>query len=123
MLNRRLIDTEFETESGPEQQKALGKNKLVNILNLRHFKNKSLFVHFLHTETGRNRAIEAIPQPCLGKYLVCLWRNPPDFPANPEKSRLTGFSFSNGIELIHAETQLRSASTKGICVVLPEKVL
>ncbi|MCF8110540.1 MAG: PilZ domain-containing protein [Desulfobacteraceae bacterium] len=121
LLNRRLIDTEFEADSAPEQEKVLGKNKLVNILNLRHFKNKSLLVHFLHSETGRCRTAEAVPQPCFGKYLVCLWCKPTDFPAESEKYRPTGFSFSNGIELIHAETQLRAASTKGICFILPEK--
>ncbi|MFP4573798.1 MAG: hypothetical protein ACLFNW_12600 [Desulfobacterales bacterium] len=120
LLNRRLIDTEFETDSVREQ-KDLRKNRLINILNLRHFKNQTILIHFSHTQTRRSLVLEAICQPCFGKYLVCLWCNPENFPGEPGKYQLSGFSFSHGIDLIRADATLRAASKKGICLVLPQK--
>ncbi len=120
LSNRRIIDTDLETLAAPEQS-TLGKSKLVNILNLRHFRNETVRLNFLHSETGRKLVFEAFPQPCFGKYLVCLWANPPSSPERLEKYSLTGLSFSRGFEYIHAEAGIRATSKKGICLVLAEK--
>ncbi|MCF8094205.1 MAG: hypothetical protein K9J79_02465 [Desulfobacteraceae bacterium] len=120
LFSRRLIDTDLDTKSS-QGKRTLGKNKLVNILNLRHFRNQNIRIHFQHVETSRKLVVEAIPQPCFEKYLLCLWRNISAFYTGLENYRIHGFSFSWGTELIYAETQLRAASEKGVCLVLPEK--
>ncbi|MBS3808562.1 MAG: PilZ domain-containing protein [Desulfobacterales bacterium] len=118
LSNRRLIDSDFESEP-PGKPGSIGRNKLVNILNLRHFRNQTVQIHFQDEGTLRNLSFEAIPQPCFGKHLVCLWKNPPGALPKTDKYRLTGLSFSNGTELIHADALSRAASSRGICLTLP----
>lgn len=120
LFRRRLIDTDLDTGT-TEKNRTLAKTKLVNILNFRHFKNANIQIHFHHVESRRKLVFEAIPQPCFGKYLICLWRDASAPPSDPENYRLTGFAFSRGVEFIHAEAGVRALSAKGICLVLPEK--
>ncbi|MFP3980539.1 MAG: PilZ domain-containing protein [Desulfobacterales bacterium] len=117
---RRLIDTDFENDSLPEPT-TISKNRLVNTLNLRHFRNETIRVYFRHARDERKLYFDAIPQPCFGKYLVCLWRNPPGPLPHLDNYRFAGLFFSSGIEYIQVSAICRAISAKGICVRLPEK--
>ena len=47
---------------------------LINQLNYFNFQNKIVLLHFRHKKYDRTLSIPALPQPCTGKYLVCLWQ-------------------------------------------------
>lgn len=122
LARRRLIDTDFETDPLPEPT-TIGKNRLVNTLNLRHFRNETIRMQFQHVRDERKLYFDAIPQPCFGKYLLCLWQNPPGPLPHLDNYRFDGLSFSNGIEFIRIDGSCRAISAKGICVRLPEKAV
>ncbi len=116
----RIIDTGLDPEACDRGQ-TLGRNRLVNTLNLSHFQGKSVRIHFRHVHNGSLIFFNALPQPCFGKYLVCLWNIPLDIYSRITNYTFQSISFTDSSRLILADARLRAISTLGICVRLPEK--
>jgi hypothetical protein len=116
----RIIDTGLEPETGSSHN-TLGKTLLVNTLNFYHFKNRIIRVNFAHTLKGSGFFLDAQPQPCSGKYLVCLWSNPENLPGFISNYIPENISFTESNRLIQAKIHLRAISARGICIRLPDR--
>lgn len=118
---RRLIDTDLEPGNTGEAEKTIGKGRLVNALNLRHFRNEAIRIGFRRIGSGQPVTFEGFPQPCFGKYLVCLWKDPPGAFDPGRQYELTEICFPGGKELVRIKPDMRAISARGVCVRLPDK--
>ncbi|RJP75513.1 MAG: PilZ domain-containing protein [Desulfobacteraceae bacterium] len=112
--NRELI------HSLPNIENEVKKKDLINQLNYLNFQNKTVFIHFQHHKYDQTIAIQATPQPCANKHLVCLWQEPDPVEKMKNTYRFSHFTIPNGQNLITVQASLRKISPKGICLVLPD---
>lgn len=121
----RIIDTDLEKISPAGKtlhtDKTIRRKSLVNRLNHIHFKDESLSINFQHVRDKQIISFTGYPQPCLGRYLVCLWNDPPNI-----DQLLTTYLFRNLVindthTVITVPADLRGVSRKGISFLLPEK--
>jgi len=93
---------------------------LINQLNYINFQSGTVFINFEHQQFGQTISVEAKPQPCMNKNLVCLWQE-----AKQAEQISDAYTFKN--VTIPAEQKVisvcatpRRMSEKGICLTLPE---
>lgn len=122
--NLRIIDTDLDSQLSPrinKKEKTVRKNKLINKLNLINFKNETIQINFKHQKDGRIISFEVLPQLCFGKYLVCLWSQPPDINQINKLYLFQNILINEGQMLLSIEASVRAISEKGICFSLPDK--
>jgi hypothetical protein len=119
----RIIDTDLEALGTPpvvQNEKSIKKKILVNQLNHIHFKNETIRIYFKHIRDDHIISFDVAPQPCFGKRLVCLWKDPPDIRQLLTTYQIHHFIVINHQHMIIADAELRGLNTRGICLTLPE---
>lgn len=102
-----------------EPKKILSKKELMNSLNKCNFTNTPVNIS-IRDETGDMVfATNATPSPLFGKYPVFIFSEKPS--SSVLKSGKVNLVIPDEETEIHAITQLRKVTTKGICVELPEE--
>jgi hypothetical protein len=74
----------------PNPKKKITREVLVNQLNYLNFQSACVIVNLRHKDFGRALSLNAIPQPCSGNLLHCLWQDPKTAPID-----LTPFELEN----------------------------
>jgi len=121
----RIIDTDLE-EISPDKktfhtEKTIRRNILVNKLNHIHFIDEIVSINFQHIRDKQIISFTALPQPCFGKYLVCLWKEQPNIDQLLAAYRFHNFIINDGQTMITVPAELRSINHRGVCFSLPEK--
>lgn len=93
---------------------------LINRLNYLNFQSKSVFIHFKHKVYDQTITIQATPQPCTNRYLVCLWQETNQIEKISDAFWFHNLTISKGKKLISVPASLRGINAKGICLTLPE---
>jgi len=121
----RIIDTDLQ-EMPPDEiivrtDKTIRRKILINILNHINFTDGTVTVNFEHKRDKQIISFTAFPQPVFGKYLACLWEDQPNVKHLLSAYQFHDFIINDGQTVTAVPADLRSASTRGICFVLPEK--
>ena len=100
--------------------KEIHKKHLVNKLNFINFQDGTVLVNFKHLEYGHTISRRAIPQPCLGDELTCIWAE-----AVKIGQLLTSYKFQeiiipNGKKIILVKSNEVIIDETGIRLVLPD---
>ncbi|MDZ7830548.1 MAG: hypothetical protein U5L07_02215 [Desulfobacterales bacterium] len=121
--NLRIIDTDLNAPAPPsrKKEKTVRKKKLINKLNLIHFNTETIRLNFKHYKDGRMISFDVFPQPCFGKFLVCLWGESPDIDQIKKSYLLQNILINDGRDYISIDASIRAIGPKGICVRLPDK--
>jgi len=120
----RIIDTDLETLKAPaplQTNTTVKRRVLVNKLNHLNFREETVSIHFQHVRDKQIIAFEGAPQPCFNKYLVCLWKNPPNIQQLNTGYQFLNFVFDDAQTIITVEAAIKSITARGVCFVLPEK--
>lgn len=120
----RIIDTDLETLKSqvPLQTNTTVKRRLlVNKLNHLNFTGRTVSIHFQHVRNKQLITFEGIPQPCFDKYLICLWKDPPNVQQLHINYQFLDFVFDDAQTIITVEAIIKSISERGVCFILPEK--
>ncbi len=121
----RIIDTDLEVISPAERtlhtDKTIRRKVLVNTINHANFNDESVNINFQHVHDKQIISFTASPQPCLGKYLVCLWEAPPNVDQLLTAYRFHNFVINDRHAVITVPADLRCINRSGICLKLPEK--
>ena len=121
----RIIDTDLQ-EVPPDDiilrtEKTIRRKILINILNHIHFTDGKVSVNFQHIRDKQVISFTAFPQPTFGKYLACLWEDHPNVKHLLNAYHFKDFVINDGQTITSVPADFRSISTRGICLVLPEK--
>lgn len=117
----RLIDEPAETPEACRKESPVSRRQLINKINHIHFSDGAIRAQFENVEYNRSLSLEMLPQPCLGKYLVCLWTERGGMKQLPLMYRFQELRVITEEKVISVPAGLRAVSKKGICLVLPEK--
>ncbi len=119
----RLIDSDIEPGESQEtyrKQKTVSRKQLVNKLNHTHFKQNCVRILFENFEDNLSTQKDALPRPCFGKHLVCLWTEAVDARKFIKSYRFKELQVITEEEVISVAAQVRAISSRGICLKLPE---
>jgi hypothetical protein len=122
-LELRIIDTDFESlekEQNVKKVTPVKKRALINRLNYKNFQNELLDIHFSQKKDKQIVSISAMPQPCFGKRLVCLWIENPDIEKLLTFYQFHNITFIDGQNLVTINGTLIKANSKGVCITLPD---
>ncbi len=102
-----------------QREMAVSKRRLVDRLNYLNFQNNSVILNYRHARYDRGVSLKAVPQPCVGDYLVCLWRDKEGLGKILKNYVLESLLVPNGQKLISVTPEIRCFNEKGICLKLP----
>ena len=103
-----------------EKRRKINKKALVNKLNLVNFEDNSIHLSFTHPTSGRRITVPALPQPCLGEELSCLWSEPTTVPSAIASFIFDYFFIDEGEKLARGTGEILSIDATGIRLLLPE---
>lgn len=116
----RIIDSDLDAADGRKKNGSLQKKQLVHKLNYFNFINQTVRICFRHYKDQRLISLEALPQLCFGRRLLCLWQQPHDVNQIKEQYQLEEMVLAEGRDIVHVTASLRGISEKGVCLTLPE---
>lgn len=102
-----------------ERGRRLSKKSLINRLNFLNFQNGTIQTTFKHKLYDKRITIAAIPQPCDGQHLDCLWVTPPG-PRKLNLYILENLLIQDGEKLFEIRPEVYEVSEKGLFLALPE---
>ena len=109
------------TTSGPAVEgDVVGQKQLINRLNFINFQNGTVDINFRHPRNKNIIAKPAIPQPCIGNRVVCLWEDPSGIENVIGKLEYENMLVANGQNFLSVTSSPVSITKKGICLNLPE---
>lgn len=108
------------TSSGQFASGPIGQKQIINRLNHINFQNKTVDVNFRHPRFNTVVSKPAIPQPCIGNRLVCLWADPEGIEPVIDALEFQDLIITNGQKYLSVESRPISITAKGICLSLPE---
>ncbi|MSN24265.1 MAG: pilus assembly protein PilZ [Geobacter sp.] len=103
----------------PEKTKIIPKRYLVNKLNYLNFQDRTILVNLVHKKYGSILAISAIPLPCAGERLDCVWNDFTD-PWILKSHTFQNLFVTDGKKCLLVDPELISIDEKGISLILPE---
>ncbi len=112
---RRQSENEIQTKG-----KKVGKAQLINRLNYINFQDGAILANFNHPKYDKIISLQAIPQPCMGDRIDCLW--PKDQKVDPKirSYKFRNLLISNGQKLLQVEAKLERMDQDGVRLLLPE---
>lgn len=93
---------------------------LVNRLNLINFQDGCIQVRFVHREYGQDLLVLALPQPCSGTELTCLWPEGSDTERLLRTYALQDLLVPRGEKFIRCTPSVLSIDHRGMRLALPE---
>lgn len=103
------------------KESTISRKKLTNKLNHLHFTNRHLRIQFHNPDNNHVISINAMPQPCFGKHVVCMWQNQDNQPKLSGAYRFRQLEIITDEQVVSAPCRIRAMSDKGICLTLPDK--
>ena len=107
-------------DSAREQGGRVGKKQLINRLNSLNFQDLPILVTLKHKKYDTTISVKAMPQPCTGDRLDCLWADPAGIARKLESHEFHNFFLFDGRKIVIVESMALSASETGISLLLPE---
>ncbi len=104
-----------------EEAKAVDKESMVNAINYIHFTDGFMLAQLQHTRYDAVIILEVFPEPCLGKELICRWRNEGCSGLKLEDYRFLYLVMGDGQSLIFVPALLKDLSHRFFKVDLPEQ--
>jgi hypothetical protein len=98
----------------------VAKAKLINIINLLNFQDKTLLVNLHHTKYDRSIFLKAAPLPCEGDRLDCRWAHHSDVRSLIESCVFKRLLIARGRKLIQVIPEVIEMNKNGISLLLPE---
>jgi len=108
------------TTSGEVSDGPIGKKQIINRLNFINFQNGTVGVNFMHPRLKHIISKSAIPQPCVGDRLVCLWTDPDRIENIINTLDFHNIVILTGKKFLSITSQPIRITKKGICVTLPD---
>jgi len=115
----RLIDRITQREDFIDGKK-VSKKRLINKLNAINFKGGTLLVNLRHVKYNHTIIRIALPLPCMGDELVCVWAETAGNEHDTESYQLLDILVPDGPKLILVKSESASINDSGIRIVLPE---
>lgn len=126
-MDNLLKITELVNNANLDSQLGCGKEvaqkHLINTLNYINFQDRNILVSFKHTRYDNIISLEAIPQPCLGDRLDCIWTKASGLSQKLKSYKFQNFSLTDGHKVILVKPELIKISEEGISFKLPEACL
>jgi len=103
-----------------EHSKRIDREALINIFNHLHFTNGSVMVLLWNAATGDEVLVNAKPQPCLGKKLVCRLSDEWSTDFSGSNYQFLHLLIDDGKRMIVTSPNLKEQKSESITVELPE---
>ena len=107
-----------------EQQKTgqkVSKAQLINKLNFINFQDGTVLINLQHKKYGKVISLRAIPQPCMGDLVDCLWSESGYTSQMMESYEFSDILIANGQKLLKVEAELVQVDDEGISLLLPDE--
>lgn len=104
-----------------EQARILDKESMGNAINHIHFTDGYMLVQLRHAKYDAVVLLEAVPEPCLGKELICRWRDEGSLGLRLENYRFLHLVMSDGQSVIFVPAHLKVMDQRMIKVHVPEQ--
>jgi hypothetical protein len=98
----------------------VSRKQLVNRINHLNFQNLPLLAILNHKNYDTKIAVNAIPQPCTGERLRCLWAEPTEPGRKLDSHDFQCILLFDGRKIVLVKPELQSADKNGISLLLPE---
>lgn len=102
-----------------EPGRKISRDLLINRLNLAHFQDEFIQVHFAHPRYDRRQIVPAVPMPCFGNELECRWANPAEMPAVLQSFTLDCIMVPRGQRFIRVLPEVLEITAEGVRLSLP----
>ena len=103
-----------------DNEKEIGRNKLINRLNYLNFQDGSLLVNFSHTKYSRTVSLEAKPLPCQDDLLECQWVDSAEVLQKIRSCNFENIFVIDGYKLVVVVPTMLELTERGISFRLPE---
>lgn len=107
-------------EAQPETGRAITRRRLVDMLNYLNFRDGNILIHFKHSQFNNIISFKAVPQPCAGKILDCLWSDNSGIYQRLSSYSFLYFIFGDGQKMFFVKPAVLNISEQGISFELPE---
>jgi hypothetical protein len=97
----------------------VNQKKLINIINLLHFKGDYLLVHLKDCKYGEDFFIHAYPEPCLGELITC--RLSFLYSSEIENHIFMNLVILDGLSIIFIPVQIKSIENDNFTIALPDR--
>ena len=104
----------------PENGKEVPKKYLINKLNFINFQDGVVLVNFKHTKYDHTVSYPAMPQPCLGEEVKCLWTEPDKISQQLSLYKFQEIVVPDGKKKLLVTPSEVTVDDSGIHLVLPE---
>ena len=105
---------------GPESQKWIGRNQLVNKLNFINFQDGTLLINFTHRNYHSRLTLLARPNPCLGDTLDCFWEKSQEGLQVLDSYQFQNILIPDGQNLIQLEPEIIRMDKESFSLRLPD---
>ncbi len=104
----------------PDIGRKVKKNQLINKLNYINFRDGTVLINFEHLKYDKIVTLKAVPNPCVGDLVDCLWSEGQNVGPVLQTHRFSSILIGNGSTLIKIKPELIRADDEGISLLLPE---
>jgi hypothetical protein len=105
---------------GPENQKLIVRNQLVNKLNFVNFQDGTLLINFIHRDYHSRLTLLARPNPCLGDTLDCFWEKSQEGLQVLDSYQFQNILIPDGQNLIQLEPEIVRMDKESFSLRLPD---
>jgi hypothetical protein len=107
-------------DSVREQGGRVRKKQLINRLNFLNFQDLPILINLKHKKYDTVISVKAMPQPCAGDRLECVWAEPAVLGNKLDSYDVHNFFLFDGRKIVMVESIVLSVNEKGISFLLPE---
>lgn len=115
----RFTPTTCLENHSPDADHRISRDLLINRLNFTHFQDDCIQVHFVHRRYHHHLLVPAIPQPCLGSELECIWAHPAEMSTVLRSFDLDYILVPRGRRFIHAVPAVVAIDVEKVRLELP----
>ena len=99
----------------------VSKTQLINKLNFINFQDGIVLINFHHKKYDKMISVSAMPQPCMGDLVDCLWSEFEYTTQMMDSYEFSHLLIANGQKLLKVEAELVQVDQEGISLLLPDE--
>lgn len=115
-----LVELSTDPADLTSPSRKVRKDRLINKINFVNFQDGSLMVVFRHKKYAQTQSVQAVPLPCDGEELACVWNDVDRRPSFRHSYRFDHLLVPDGINLLRVDAELLHIDDEGFAVRLPE---
>ncbi len=100
--------------------KKISKQQLINKINFLNFQDEAIIINFRHKKYNNIISCEALPEPCLGEEISCVWVNPEDVRNKIKTCEFDSLHIKNEQWNLFLKLEILEMNIKGIRLRIPD---